>query len=298
MVRGAPSDQERAVARAVELGINYFDTAAAYGDGASESNLGRVLAALRPDVLVASKARIEADSGQGIRETLLRSADASLQRLRRDRIDVFQLHTPVSLAGSGDTIAVAAFVDDVVPAFETLRRQGKIRFFGFNALGESAATRRIIDTGAIDTIQMVYNLLNPSAGAPMPSGAEGQDFERLLDRAQAASMGAIGIRALAAGALSGSDDRHPLGPADVAPMGTGADYRTDVRRARGFLPLVRDGHVDDLVEAALRFTISHPAIATVLVGFSDLAQIERAAAAVDKGPLPPATLDAIAHLAR
>jgi aryl-alcohol dehydrogenase-like predicted oxidoreductase len=58
MVRGAPDDQERAVARALELGINYFDTAPLYGNGESEKNLGRVLATLRPNVLVGTKVRI------------------------------------------------------------------------------------------------------------------------------------------------------------------------------------------------------------------------------------------------
>src|ERR1043165_7239561 len=58
MTRGAPGDQERAVARALEAGINHFDTAPSYGDGASEQNLGRVLAALKPDVIVSTKVRV------------------------------------------------------------------------------------------------------------------------------------------------------------------------------------------------------------------------------------------------
>src|SRR5438067_12526336 len=60
MVRGAPAEQERAVARAMELGINYFDTAALYGDGQSEQNLGRVLRTLKADVHVGTKFRLTA----------------------------------------------------------------------------------------------------------------------------------------------------------------------------------------------------------------------------------------------
>src|SRR5436309_10492862 len=60
MVRGNPADQERAVARAIQLGINYFDTAAMYGNGESERNLGRVMRSLRPDILVGTKVRIPA----------------------------------------------------------------------------------------------------------------------------------------------------------------------------------------------------------------------------------------------
>src|SRR5665213_4539049 len=84
MVRGEPNDQERAVARAVDLGINYFDTAAMYGNGASETNLGRVLSILRPDVLVATKTKVDPVARGRIGKAIFQSADASLQRLRRD----------------------------------------------------------------------------------------------------------------------------------------------------------------------------------------------------------------------
>jgi len=81
---GEPSDQERGVARAVDLGINYFDTAAMYGDGQSETNLGRVLSILRPDVLLASKTKVDPEERGNIGRAIFASADASLTRLRRD----------------------------------------------------------------------------------------------------------------------------------------------------------------------------------------------------------------------
>src|ERR1700756_2010782 len=81
MVRGAPSDQERAVARAIEVGINYFDTAAQYGNGASETNLGRVLAKLKPDVLVGTKVQLSRTGEDDIAAEIARSLDASLRRL-------------------------------------------------------------------------------------------------------------------------------------------------------------------------------------------------------------------------
>jgi aryl-alcohol dehydrogenase-like predicted oxidoreductase len=79
-------------------------------------------------------------------------------------------------------------------------------------------------------------------------------------------------------------------------MGTSADYRGDVERAARLTPLVSEGHVASLAEAALRFAITNPMIASALVGFSDLAQVEAAAAAEKKGPLPQSTLDRIAQL--
>src|SRR5690348_13395305 len=83
MVRGAPADQERAVARALEAGVNYFDTAVQYGDGLSEQNLGRVLKKLKPaNAVVGTKVRLPpADVGR-VGATIAASLDASLERLQ------------------------------------------------------------------------------------------------------------------------------------------------------------------------------------------------------------------------
>src|SRR5947207_14293558 len=79
MVRGSPGDQERAVARAIELGINYFDTAAMYGNGESERNLGRVMKKLRPDIRVGTKVRIPAGERDRIAAAATAACDESLQ---------------------------------------------------------------------------------------------------------------------------------------------------------------------------------------------------------------------------
>jgi aryl-alcohol dehydrogenase-like predicted oxidoreductase len=297
MVRGEPGDQERAVARAVELGVNYFDTAVMYGDGKSETNLGRVLSVLRPDVLVATKTKVDPAQRGSIGKAIFESAEASLRRLRRDRVDVFQLHTPVTRAGDDGAVDFQTVVNEVLPAFEALRQQGKIGFYGFSGTGEAAMLPRLIDTGAFDVAQVIYNLLNSSAGGTT-SGFVGPDFDNILTRAQRAGMGTVAIRVLAGGALSGTEERHALGSQAPAPMGSSADYRSDVERGRLLLPLVNEGHVATLAEAALRFAISHPAVSTALIGFSDLTQVELAAAAAERGPLPPATLDRIAQLTR
>ena len=84
MVRGDRRDQERAVARALEAGVNYFDTAVQYGNGESEKNLGRILQTLTPaDAVVGTKVRLpSADYGR-IGDAIAASLDASLARLRR-----------------------------------------------------------------------------------------------------------------------------------------------------------------------------------------------------------------------
>ena len=295
MVRGTPAEQERAVARAVELGITYFDTAPMYGDGQSETNLGRVLAALRPDIVLATKAPADPARRGHLRAAIVESAEASLRRLRRERVDVFQLHTAVTLAGGNGTLDVPAVIEEVVPAFEALRTAGKIGFYGFSGTGEAAALPQLIATGAFDVFQCIYNILNPSAGsAPLPR--IGPDYANVLARAGEQGMGAVGIRVLAGGALSGDMRRHPIASQRVVPMGTSAGYDGDVAQAQRLAPLVSEQRVASLSEAALRFAISHPAISSALIGFSDLAQIEAAADAESKGPLPPATLERIAEL--
>src|ERR1700686_4189273 len=92
MVRGSPGDQERAVARAIEFGINYFDTAAMYGNGESERNLGRVMKSLRPDIRVGTKVGVPAGGRKPIVGGVTESLEASLRRLQLDRVDLFQLH--------------------------------------------------------------------------------------------------------------------------------------------------------------------------------------------------------------
>jgi aryl-alcohol dehydrogenase-like predicted oxidoreductase len=298
MVRGSPAEQERAVARALELGINYFDTAAMYGDGESERNLGRVLKTLKPDVVVGTKVRIAEAERDRIGAAVAASLEQSLKRLQRDHVDLFQLHNHIAFDESGGALAPQRVLDEVVPAFERLRRDGKTRFFGITAVGDTAALARVVDAGAFDSAQVPYNMLNPSAGTILPAGYPAHDFANLFARTQAAAMGVIAIRVLAAGALSGSAERHPLGAPKVAPIASGADYDSDVARARRLSPLVQQGFADSLVAAAIRFAIAHPAVTTALVGYSSLEQLEYAAAAVEQGPLPPAALARLAELQR
>src|SRR6185312_685944 len=100
MVRGAPADQERTIARALAAGINYFDTAVQYGNGESEKNLGRVLQTLKPaNVVVGTKVRLPPGDAGRIGEAIAQSLEDSLKRLRRDHVDIFHLHNSVTDAG-------------------------------------------------------------------------------------------------------------------------------------------------------------------------------------------------------
>ena len=297
MVRGDPADQERTIARAIAAGVNYFDTAVQYGNGESERNLGRVLRKLKPaNVAIGTKVRLQPGEFGRIADAVALSLDGSLARLGLDRVDIFHLHNPITEAGGGLTLSVRQVLADVVPAFERLRQQGKDRFLGITAVGDTRALREVIDSRAFDSAQVVYNMLNPSAAEALPANYPAQDYGRLFDRTKAAGVGVVGIRVLAGGALSGSTERHPIASPAPAPIGSAMSYDADVDRAHRLMPLVNEGFAASLTEAATRFALSHPAMGTILVGMASPQQFEDALAAVQKGPLPQAALDRLSEL--
>ncbi len=297
MVRGDPIDQERTISRAIAAGVNYFDTAVQYGNGESEKNLGRVLQKLKPtNVVVGTKVRLPAADFGRIADATAKSLEGSLVRLRLDRVDILHLHNAITETGGGEALSIRQVLGDVVPAFERLRQQGKIRFLGLTAIGDTAALHQVIDARAFDSAQVVYNTLNPSAALVLPANYPAQDYGRLFNHTRAAGVGVIGIRVLAGGALSGSTERHPISSPPPEPIGSAMSYDADVARASRLMALVKEGFAASLTEAATRFAISHPAVGTILVGMATPQQFEDAFAAVQKGPLPPAALDRLTVL--
>lgn len=292
MVRGDPADQERTIARAIVAGVNYFDTAVLYGDGESETNLGRILQKLKPaNAVVGTKVRLAPGGFGRIGDAVRESLEGSLARLRLDRVDILHLHNSITESGGGSALSARQVLDEVVPAFERLRQQGKIRFLGMTAVGDTAALHQVIEARVFDSAQVVYNMLNPSAADALPPNYPAQDYGRLFDKTTAAGVGVVGIRVLAGGALSGSAERHPIASPPPEPIGSAMNYDADIERARRLRPLVEEGFAASLTEAATRFAISHPAMGTILVGMATPQQFEDALAAVEKGPLPLAALD-------
>src|ERR1700731_2437909 len=156
MVRGHPADQERTIARAIGAGVNYFDTAVQYGNGESEKSLGRVLQKLKPaNVAVGTKVRLPPSEFGRIADAVTMSLEGSLARLGLDRVDIFHLHNPITGTGGGPALSVRQVLEDVVPAFERLRQQGKIRFLGMTAIGDTAALNQVMDSRAFDSAPVV-----------------------------------------------------------------------------------------------------------------------------------------------
>jgi aryl-alcohol dehydrogenase-like predicted oxidoreductase len=283
--KGDPRDQERAVARAIDAGINYFDTAALYGNGESEKNLGRVLNDLKAKVVVGTKVRLGGEHRGNVAAGIAKGMEDSLSRMKRDSVDLMQLHNPLVARDNNDHLAIDIALNDVVPALQKLQKEGKTRFIGFSGVGETPALLKAIGSGAFDTVQVVYNAVNPSAGGPMPAGAPGQDYGNLLQRAADRKVGTIIIRALAGGAMAGTEARHELAMQVVPPIGSGKDLAADVARAKSMEPQMRSSGSTSLAEYGMRFVISNPHVSTMLVGYSNMDQLEQAIAAVNKGGL-------------
>ncbi|MEM9027560.1 MAG: aldo/keto reductase [Pseudomonadota bacterium] len=293
MTKGDAADQDRAVAWARDNGINHFDTAPLYGNGASEENLGRALGQNRDGVIVSTKVRLTEHDLSNPAAAIRSSLDTSLSRLKQDSVDLFQLHNTLGANAAGATMSAEQVLNDVVPEFLKLRDEGKTRFLGFTANGDTDACLALINSDQFDGAQIFYNILVPSAGREMPSGYPAQDYGRMIDVATTQGVGSIGVRVLAGGALSGSEARHPLGMPVVDPIGSGRDYATDVQRALRFQSLVDAGVAETLPELAIRYVISNASVSTTEIGIATLEELQHAEAAVNKGAL---SSDALAEI--
>jgi len=136
-----------ALNRALDLGLNYVDTAPSYGDGTSEQVLGRVIGKRRDEIVLATKL------SSYDRDSVIESAERSLRRLQTDVIDILQFHGGTYEQPDLDTILNRGGLE----ALQTLRDQGKIRFLGFTAELPSGGVSTLIATGAFDVMQIRYN---------------------------------------------------------------------------------------------------------------------------------------------
>ena len=305
MVRGTPAEQTRAIARALDAGITYFDTAPGYGDGRSEENLGRALGELAAwgRVVFGTKVRLSRDDLADPLPAIRRSCEASLRRLGRDAVDLLQLHNQIRRSPDGATSATGAAVTQdealgaVADSLQQLVADGLVAHIGFTGLGDADATAAMACDGRYATVQTYYNALNPSAGAAGAVG-DGQDFAGLLDTAAAHRTGAIVIRPMAAGALAGAAARHPNAGDTGTPLDGGPGYAHDLARAQALAPLVRELGLDSPLELSLRFAQAHAGVSTVIVGYSDLDQLEDAIRWTARGPLPAPAVARIVALAR
>lgn len=224
-----------ALQRALELGITYFDTAPGYGSGASEEIFGEALADAGSDIFLATK--INRDE-QHVRA----SVEASLSRLRRNQLDLVQIHgssyTPelaTSILGAGGMLA----------QLEALRDEGLIRHLGFTSEDNNAAVFDFIASGRFDMMQICYNLLHQHAYEPT------RPFGSLLE-ADKASMGTVTMRTLTSGLL------------------------------QKWVQMANPNNSFDYTPALLQFVLSNPFVDVALVGMRTVDEVERNVALVNE----------------
>jgi aryl-alcohol dehydrogenase-like predicted oxidoreductase len=295
IVRATTQERQAGVGRALELGINYFDTSPDYGKGLSEANLGRVFRALRARPVIATKVEIMPGDEDDLAAAVVRSVEGSLRRLRMDYVDIVQIHNPPHQTRN---FAIPGWVhlsveDYLGPrgcleALERLQRDGKVRLLGFACEhAEAPAVKQLLDTGKFQMLNVWYDLLNPTAGwPPVPGMRVDTDYQQFLDHARLRGCGAAIIRPLAGGTLTdiavGGGSRHRYAGGGLSR--TVDHYQQMVEQARSMAFLSQEGR-HTLAQAAIRFSLSHPAVTTVLGGFSDVNQIEEMASCSGQGPL-------------
>ncbi len=274
------------VARAVELGVNWFDTAATYGDGSSEENLGQTIkdVGVQDQIQIATKVRIMPDQLDNIVAAARASVESSLRRLRCQRVTLLQVHNSITaVAGAQPTSLTPAHLlsaGGLLEAMEDMQRAGLVEHLGLTGLGEPAALNEVISSGRFATIQTPYHLLNPSAGHHAPPEFCETDYGNVIDACQRRKMGVFVIRVLAGGALAGKPPSPHTFKTPFFPLTL---YERDCFRAGRMSEILPDGLRRE--EAAIRFAISHPAVSSAIVGFASPEEVAEVVGFAYRGPL-------------
>jgi aryl-alcohol dehydrogenase-like predicted oxidoreductase len=282
---GAEDDESvRALNRAADLGVTLFDTALAYGDGHSEGLVGAL--ARERDVVVATKIppknkRWPAPDGIDPDDAfpadyVIASTERSLRNLGLDTVDVQQFHV-----WSDEWVDRGSWRDGI----EQLKADGKIRAFGVSINDHQPANAiKLIESGAVDTVQVIYNVFDQS-----PEDA-------LLDACAEHGIGVLARVPFDEGALTGT-----IGADTEFPEG---DFRNHYFRgdrkhqvAEHVQAILDDLGIEraQLAEVALRYILSHPAVSSVIPGMRSVRNVERNAAVGDGNGLPA---DQVAALKR
>ena len=280
----------KAVRRALDAGINFIDTASSYGDGQSEEALGWILREVDQSPYLATKFRLDLTKLDQLGGQIEASVEASLTRLRRDNVDLVQLHNRIGPESDDETIGIDRILGEhgVAETLDRLRDSGVTRFTGITGLGDPGSVRDVVESGRFDSAQVYYNMLNPSAGQAMPTGWSGHDFGQLVDACKAHDVAVMNIRVLASGALA-TDERHGR-EIQIIPD---ASLEREAERARAVFQQLGD-RFGTRAQTALRFSLANPDLSCIVVGMAELDHLEQAIAAAEMGPMPA---DGLADLA-
>ena len=275
---GADDDESvQALGRAIDLGLTFVDTALAYGGGRSERIVGRVLRERSEQVHVATKVPPKnqvwpAQDGVPVDEVfpgayVRECAERSLENLGLEHIDLLQFHV-----WSDEWVRQG----DWLEAIEDLRSSGAIRHFGVSINDHQPANAlRLIESGAVDSVQVIYNLFDQSAE------------DELFPACREHDVGVIARVPLDEGGLTGT-----IGPdtefadGDFRSYYFRGDRKRELEERTGAIVADLGIAEDALAETALRFILSEPAVSTVIPGMRSLRNVERNVAVSDGRGLP------------
>jgi aryl-alcohol dehydrogenase-like predicted oxidoreductase len=295
MVRGTPAEQESAVARALGLGVNYFDNSPDYGNCSAEINLGRALKALRARPLVNTKVEIRAENLEDVAAHVVRSAEDSLRRLGVERIDVFQIHNgptaqPIKLEGKDyKQLSLKDYMSSkgAVEGLTRLKQAGKIGCAGFICRGgDGAEVRQLIETNLFSMMNVPYTLLNPSAGGAVDGARFKPDYGGVIEFARQRGVGVAVYAPLAGGFLSDEG----IAGATAHAYSRAVKEGESTKRSRAKAAAVRflaEKTGTSLAQVAYRFILANTGVTTALGGFSSIAQMEEIVAVSGSVRFPP-----------
>ena len=286
LIHADDDTKRRAVRRALDAGVNWIDTAPLYGQGRSEEALGWLLEEIADAPYLSTKVGLDLERLDDIPGQIEESLHASLKRLRRDSVDLLQLHNPIRGQSGDGAIAIDHVLRDggAADGLERLRQQGLTRFTGITALGEAASCRQAIESGRFDSSQVYYNLLNPSAGRAMPAVWSGHDFSGVIDACRTQDVAVMNIRVFAAGVIP-TDERHGR---EIV-ITEDSEVPVEERRARAVFDALEDQY-GTRAQTAIRFSLANPDLACVVVGLAELGHFDEALGGFEQGPLPEAAL--------
>jgi aryl-alcohol dehydrogenase-like predicted oxidoreductase len=281
------TDAERVLHAAIDSGINFFDTADVYGDGRSERYIAKVLSATKTEVFVATKAgrRLQPHTADGYnRENLTAFVERSLKNLRRDRLDLVQLHCPPT---------DVYYRPEVFAALDELKRAGKIHHYGVSVEKVEEAVKATEFPG-IATVQIIFNIFRQ------------RPKELFFPLAQQRDVGILVRLPLSSGLLSGKITRDTAFAADDhrnfnrkgeqfdrGETFSGVDFETALDAVDEIRRLVPEGV--SMAKLALRWILDHPAVSCVIPGARNEQQVLQNIAATD---LPPLNANQAAVLAK
>ena len=275
-------DSLAALQRAIELGVNFIDTALAYGNGHSEELVGKVIRDAPGDIYVATKVPPKnllwpARPGIGIEEAfppdyVMRSTERSLKNLGLEIIDLQQLHV-----WNPDWLDREEWRREI----EDAKAQGKVRAFGISINDHQPDSAiGLINTGLIDTVQVIYNVFDQSPERDL--------FPACLRH----NIGVIVRVPFDEGSLTGRINEKTTFPAGDFRNNYFRDDRKKqvVERVDAIADEIGLENATHLPEIAMRFCLSQPAVSTVIPGMRSITSVESNVMASGQGPLPHPTL--------